>query len=196
MTPCALSLDVCDPLQWTTCQSSQPSSQLSFAVEERHSPWLTAPPLTLIIFHMSSWSGNKMRTREGSNQDARLYPLHRNYWIVWPNRHSCSAMDGLCMEHGVLEKCIKASCFYSQGQSYASWNGFAQNILGKTESSADWRRAIPFIHVQMGRCSFTELRVWCLWANCRPHHFYMPPTSCTKRNTRSVGPGWWHPTLA
>ena len=26
--------------------------------------------------------GNKMRTREGSNQDARLYPLHRNYWIV------------------------------------------------------------------------------------------------------------------
>ena len=57
-------------------------SQLSFAVEERHSPWLTAPPLTLIIFYMSSWPGNKMRTREGSNQDARLYPLHRNYWIV------------------------------------------------------------------------------------------------------------------
>ena len=22
-----------------------------------------------------------MRTREGSNQDARLYPLHRNYWM-------------------------------------------------------------------------------------------------------------------
>ena len=43
---------------------------------------LTAPPLTLIIFYMSSWSANKMRTREGSNQDARLYPLHRNYWIV------------------------------------------------------------------------------------------------------------------
>ena len=80
MTPCALSLDVCDPLQRTTCQSSQASSQLSFAVEERHSPWLTAPPLTLIIFYMSNWSGNKMRTREGSNQDARLYPLHRNYW--------------------------------------------------------------------------------------------------------------------
>ena len=38
--------------------------------------------LTLIIFYMSSWSGNKMRTREGSNQNARLYPLHRNYWIV------------------------------------------------------------------------------------------------------------------
>ena len=33
------------------------------------------------ILH-ESWSGNKMRTREGSNQDARLYPLHRNYWIV------------------------------------------------------------------------------------------------------------------
>ena len=64
------------------CQSSQASSQLSFAVEERHSPWLTAPPLTLIIFYMSNWSGNKMRTREGSNQDAHLYPLHRNYWIV------------------------------------------------------------------------------------------------------------------
>ena len=62
--------------------ASQSSSQLSFAVEERHSPWLTAPPLTLIIFYMSSWSGNKMGTREGSNQDARLYPLHRNYWIV------------------------------------------------------------------------------------------------------------------
>ena len=35
-----------------------------------------------IIFYTSSWSGNKMRTRDGSNQDARLYPLHRNYWIV------------------------------------------------------------------------------------------------------------------
>ena len=35
-----------------------------FDVEERHSPWLTAPPLTLIIFYMSSWSGNKMRTRK------------------------------------------------------------------------------------------------------------------------------------
>ena len=78
----ALSLDACDPLQRTTCQSSQASSQLSFAVEERHSPWLTAPPLTLIIFYASSWSGNKMRTSEGSNQDARLYPLHRNYWMV------------------------------------------------------------------------------------------------------------------
>ena len=86
MTPCALSLDVCDPLQRTTCQSSQASSQLSHAVEERHSPCLTAPPLTLIIFYMSSWLGNKMRTREGSNQDARLYSLHRNYWIVWPNQ--------------------------------------------------------------------------------------------------------------
>ena len=32
-------------------------------------------------------------------------------------------------------------------------------ILGKTESSANWRRAIPFIHVQMGCCSFTELSV-------------------------------------
>ena len=38
--------------------------------------------ITLIIFYMSSWPGNKMRTRESSNQDARLYPLHSNYWIV------------------------------------------------------------------------------------------------------------------
>ena len=65
-----------------TCQSSQASSQLSFAVEEQHSPWLTAPPITLIIVYMSSWSGNKMSTRDGSNQDARLYPMHTNYWIV------------------------------------------------------------------------------------------------------------------
>ena len=70
----------------TGCLRSTPTDYLPILAgiqpEERHSPWITALPLTLIIFYMSSWSGNKMRTREGLNQDARLYSLHRNYWIV------------------------------------------------------------------------------------------------------------------
>ena len=42
----------------------------------------TLNPDHILHDKLVEWSGNKMRTREGSNQDARLYPLHRNYWIV------------------------------------------------------------------------------------------------------------------
>ena len=72
MTPCALSLDVCDPLQRTTCQSSQASSQLSFAVEERHSPWLTAPPLILIIFYNEQLVG-KQNAHQGRLKSRRPF---------------------------------------------------------------------------------------------------------------------------
>ena len=54
MTLCALSLDAYVPLQRTTFQFSQASSQLSFAAEERHSPWLIAVLWTLPTFFMAS----------------------------------------------------------------------------------------------------------------------------------------------
>ena len=41
-----------------------------------------------------------------------------------------------------------------------------------------------------GSCSFTELRVWRLWANRRPCSNSVPYTSGTTWNTRSDGFGW------
>ena len=47
MSLCTLSLNAHVPLQWTTFQFSQASSQLSFAAKDRHIPWLIAVLWTL-----------------------------------------------------------------------------------------------------------------------------------------------------
>ena len=54
ITLCALSLDAYVPLQRTTFQFCQASSQLSFAAKERQSPWLIAVLWTLTTFCMAS----------------------------------------------------------------------------------------------------------------------------------------------
>ena len=54
MVLCTLSRNGYVPLQWTTFQFSQASSQLSFTTKERHSFWLIAFLWTLAIFCMAS----------------------------------------------------------------------------------------------------------------------------------------------
>ena len=69
-------------------------------------------------------------------------------------------------------------------------------ILPKVRPPADWCRAIPFVHAQMGSRSFTELRVWRLWANRRPCFNSVPYTSGITWSTRSDGFGWRNSMLA
>ena len=67
MTLCSLSLDAYVPLQRTTFQFSQASSQLSFAAKEQHSPWLIVVLLTLLTFCLPSWLSDRLLARRDWN---------------------------------------------------------------------------------------------------------------------------------
>ena len=76
MTLCATSLDSYVPLQRTTFQFSQASTQLSFAAKKRHFPWLIAVLWTLATFCMASWLSCKLLASRDWNLDTRfLLPL-------------------------------------------------------------------------------------------------------------------------
>ena len=100
------------------------------------------------------------------------------------------------MKRGLLEEHFTGPCFHSQGQFQANWNESVQNILGKAQSPADWYRTFSLVHVQMGSCSITELRMWRHRADCRSRHIFMFHTSCTERNMRSADFGCCNSMLA
>ena len=69
------------------------------------------------------------------------------------------------------------------GAKPVGWAYPEQLGLSSTACGLVW--GIPFVHVQMGSRSFTELRVCRLWANRRPCSNNVPYTSGTTWNTRS-----------